>query len=170
MSLQFHFEDIGPHHDVDEGRIGHRFRLRIVFDRREGARLHWIERCDRPYDEDMPADTWVDMFRIAGGRSSLFTQWLSTATDEGRIELDFDFDDRFSMRLAPNARRCLEWWVIAIDGEDRAGQRAWAVWQGVQRLHCDDQGRVVQHRLVQIDSLCGGEGYPPYPDGFRLST
>ena len=169
MSLQFHFEDIGPHRAIDEGRIGHRLHLRIALGRREGARLHWLERCDRPYDEDMPADTWVDMFRIAGGRSAIFAQWFGTATNAGRIELDFDA--LATIRLAPDARRTLELWVVAVDGEDEDGdERAWAVWRGEQRLRCDGQGKTLEHSLVQIDSLHGREGDPPYPDGFLPST
>jgi hypothetical protein len=169
MPLQFHFEDLGPHHGVDEGLVGHRLRLRIVLRHRHGARLHWIERCDRPYDEDMPADTWVDMFRIAGGRSPIFAQWLDTATDEGRIEVDFDA--LATMRLAPNAQRTLQWWVVAVDGEDENGdERAWAVWRGEQRLRCDEHGRPIEQRLVQIGSRYGDDGDPPYPDGFRVST
>ncbi|MEH6416230.1 hypothetical protein [Pseudomonas sp. CGJS7] len=165
MPMQFHFQDRGPHRQ--DGHFGHRFDLRIVFGQRRGAQLAWFERCDRPYDPDMPQDTWVDMHLLLGARSPLFAQWLETTVDSGRVEIDFDH--WAAMRQEPYAQRSLEWCVVAVDGDEDAeddGHREWAMWRGVQQLSCDSEGRVVDQSMRTIDSLHGRSGQPPSPDQF----
>lgn len=165
MPFQFHFED--PHALHEDGSIGHRFRLRLNFAQREGARLHWIERCDRPYDEDMLADRWVDMHAVAGARLATFLPWLETSAASGPAELDFVH--RAALRRRPGVRRRLEWWVLAMDGPDPdeadEEERDWALWCGEQRLQCGDDGLAIVHDLDQIECR-HGRGAPPYPAGF----
>ncbi|MGO1069932.1 hypothetical protein [Lysobacter sp. CA199] len=165
MSMQFKFEDYGPHRE--DGRFGHHFSLRIVVGERRGARLAWFERCDRPYDPDMPMDTWVDMHQLIGARSPLYAQWLETTVDSGRVEIDFDHAP--TMREEPYAQRNLEWCVVVVDGdEDQAEDdpREWAMWRGMQHLVCDGEGRAIEQTLRPIASLHGSSAQPPSPDEF----
>lgn len=163
MPMQFHFHDHGPHRE--DGRIGNHFSLRIVVGERRGAQLAWFERCDRPYDAEMPQDTWVDMHQVLGARSPLFGQWLETTVDGGRVEIDFDH--WAAMRAEPYAQRTLEWCVVVAAGEDDEeddGEREWAIWRGVQHLACDGEGQAIDESLRQIASLHGRSDRPPTPD------
>ncbi|WP_363799931.1 hypothetical protein ABU614_07835 [Lysobacter firmicutimachus] len=165
MPFQFHFENLHALHE--EGRIGHEFRLRLAFAHREGARLHWIERSDRPYDEDMLAGRWVDMHAVAGARLATFLPWLETSAASGAVELDFVH--RVGLRRRPLAQRRLEWWVLALDGPDPDDpddeERDWALWCGEQRLQCDGAGIAIAHDLEEVERR-HGRGRPPYPPGF----
>ncbi|MGH8079730.1 MAG: hypothetical protein ACREP7_04070 [Lysobacter sp.] len=164
MPMQFHFQDHGPY--AEDEHFGHRFSLRIVLAQRRGARLVWFERCDRPYDPDMPQDTWVDMHALAGARLPVFAQWLETTLDGGRVEIDFDH--RAAMHQAPYAQRTLEWCVVMVDGEDddadEDGQREWSMWRGVQQLSCDGEGHVLAASLRSLGLLHGRSDQPPRPD------
>lgn len=163
MPMQFHFEDRGPHHG--EERVGHHFLLSIVLGQRRGARLAWFERTDRPDSANPQQDTWLDLHPLHGGSAPLYQQWLETAGDKGRVEIDFHAFP--SMRREPYAQRTLEWCVVVVDGEDENeddGARDWAMWRGVQRLSCDALGNAVGQSLTAYPAQHGRSDQPPHPD------
>lgn len=158
MAIEFELLSVVPYQA--DGQFGHRFTLRIALHERDGARLNWIERTDRPYVPGMQPDTWTDMFQLSHGQSMVFTDWNQTAGESGEVTVTFI--DPPSMRMEPYAQRTLQFWIVVLDGEGED----WAVWEGTQTLSCSDTGAIVTQTLVQTANTNGDDGDPPYPEGF----
>lgn len=150
----------------EDGQFGHRIQLQVVVPNRDGARLDWLERTNRPYVEGMPAGEWVNMLRLAP-ESLVFEPWQDSEGETGQATLVFH--DPPSIRREPNAMRVLDFWIVALDGEDEEGDggEGWAVWQARQTLRCDGEGRIVEQFFVITDDRAGSDGDPPYPKGYR---
>lgn len=158
MAIEFELLSVVPYQA--DGQFGHRFTLRIALHERDGARLNWIERTDRPYVPGMQPDTWTDMFQLSHGQSMVFTDWNQTAGESGEVTVTFI--DPPSMRMEPYAQRTLQFWIVVLDGDGED----WAVWEGTQTLSCSDTGAIVTQTLVQTANTNGDDGDPPYPEGF----
>lgn len=150
----------------EDGQFGHRIQLQVVVPGRDGARLDWLERTDRPYVDGMPADTWVNMLRLAP-ESRVFEPWQDSEGETGQATLVFD--DPPSIHRAPNAARTLDFWIVVLDGEDGEGEgcESWGVWQARQTLRCDADGQIVEQLFVITDDRAGSDGDPPYPPDYR---
>ncbi|WP_147300697.1 hypothetical protein [Lysobacter silvisoli] len=158
MPIAFELVSVVPYRE--DGQFGHRFTLRLALEERDNARLNWIERTDRPYVEGMEPDTWTDLFQLVHGQSRVFNGWNESQDDSGATLVTFV--DPPSIREEPYARRTLQFWIVALDGNGED----WAVWQGIQQLACSDTGAIVTQTLEQTGRDHGDDGEPPYPEGF----
>lgn len=149
----------------ENGRFGHAIELQAVVSNRKGARLHWLQRSDRASGPDLPADTWVDLYRLAP-QSPLFEAWQKSDGESGLATVPLP--EVASIRCEADAERVLDFWVVAIDGVDATGASDgdWAVMQARQTLRCDAGGSIVEQFFLITGDEVGVDGNPPYPPGF----
>ena len=149
----------------EDGCFGHRIALQAVVSNRNGARLHWLQRSDRASGPDMPAGTWVDLYRLAP-QSPLFEAWQDSAGESGLVQAELP--EVVSIRCEANAERVLDLWVVLIDGVDADGgsDGDWAVMQARQTLKCDAGGTIVEQFFLITGDEVGVDGDPPYPPGY----